>query len=101
MKFVHKSPFPMDTNIPHLRQLTHQSFLPLIPQVNHTAMNYKIVTSGSAEQLSAKVNELIKDVGKPVGSHQALVTHQQNRFSGDQHKDTVYDVEYSQTMIKD
>ncbi len=64
-------------------------------------MNYKIVTSSSAEQLSAKVNELIKDGWKPVGSHHAMVTHQQNRFSGDQHKDTVYDVEYSQTMIKD
>lgn len=64
-------------------------------------MNYKIVTSSSAEHLSAKVNELIKDGWKLVGSHQALVTHQQNRFSGDQHKDTVYDVEYSQTMIKE
>ena len=64
-------------------------------------MNYKIVTSTSAEQLSAKVNELIKEGWKPAGSHQVLVTHQQNRFSGDQHKDTVYDLEYSQTMIKD
>jgi hypothetical protein len=63
-------------------------------------MNYKIVTSSSAEQLTAKVDELIKEGWKPVGSHQALVTHQQNRFSGDQHKDTVYDVEYSQTMTK-
>jgi hypothetical protein len=63
-------------------------------------MDYKIVTSISPEQLTVKVNELIKAGWKPVGSHQALVTHQQNMFSGDQRKDTVCDVEYSQTMIK-
>ena len=64
-------------------------------------MDYKIVTSNSPEQLTAKVNELIKEGWKPVGSHHALVRHQQNRFSGSQHKDTIYDVEYSQTVIKD
>jgi len=64
-------------------------------------MDYKIVTSSSPEQLTEKVNGLIKLGWKPVGSHQVLVRHQQNRFSGDQHKDTVYDVEYSQTMIKE
>ena len=63
-------------------------------------MDYKIVTSNSSEQLTAKVSELIKEGWKPVGSHQALVTHQQNRFSGSQHKDTVYEVEYSQTMLR-
>jgi len=64
-------------------------------------MDYKIVTSSTPEQLTVKVNELIKEGWKPVGGHQAFITHQQNRFSGDQHKDTVYDVEYSQTMIKE
>jgi hypothetical protein len=27
--------------------------------------------------------------------------HSQNRFSGMQHKDTIHELEYSQTMIKD
>jgi hypothetical protein len=62
-------------------------------------MDYTVVTSSSPEQLVVKVKELIKDGWKPVGGHQAVVTHQQNRYSGDQHKDTVYDIEYGQTMI--
>lgn len=64
-------------------------------------MDYQIVTTSSTGQLVVKVKELIKEGWKPVGGHQALVTHQQNRFSGDQHKDTVYDLEYSQTMINE
>jgi len=64
-------------------------------------MDYKIVTSSSPDQLTVKVKELIKEGWKPVGGHQALVTHQQNRYSGDQHKDTVCDLEYSQSMTKE
>ena len=64
-------------------------------------MDYRIVTSSSPEQLVVKVKDLIKEGWKPVGGLQALVTHKQNRYSGDQHKDTVYDVEYSQAMIKE
>jgi len=63
-------------------------------------MEYKIVTSGSPEQLSSKVMELIKEWWKPVGGHRVVETHRQNRFSGTQHMDTTIKVEYSQTMVR-
>ena len=64
-------------------------------------MNYKIVTSSSPQTLTTKINELTTDGWKPVGSHQVVVIHSQNRFSGSQHMDTKHETEYSQTMVKE
>lgn len=63
-------------------------------------MEYKILSSSSPESLTNKVNNLIKEGWLVKGSHQVVVTHQQNRFRGDQHVDTLNEVEYTQTMVK-
>ena len=63
-------------------------------------MEYKIVISHSAEDLSKKVTELIGGGWESIGSHQVQIRHQQNRFRGQQHVDTLNDLEYTQTMIK-
>jgi hypothetical protein len=64
-------------------------------------MEYKIVSATSPNYLSNEVNNLIKDGWKPIGSHQVVIRHSQNRFSGMQHKDTLNELEYTQTMIKE
>jgi hypothetical protein len=64
-------------------------------------MEQKIITSGSAHGLNEKIDKLISEGWKPLGSHQVALKHSQNRFSGMQHKDTIHELEYSQTMIKD
>jgi hypothetical protein len=61
---------------------------------------YKIIESGSPNSLTREVNELIKEGWTPVGSHQVVIRREQNRFRGQQHVDTLNDIEYSQTMIK-
>jgi hypothetical protein len=62
---------------------------------------YKIIESGSPNGLTREVNELIKEGWVPVGSHQVVIRKEQNRFRGQQHVDTLNDVEYSQTLIKE
>jgi len=64
-------------------------------------MEYKIVSASSPQGLTSKIIELMTDGWKPVGSHQVVVLHSQNRFSGSQHMDTRNETEYSQTMIKE
>jgi hypothetical protein len=64
-------------------------------------MNYEIVTAGSPNELNRKINECISEGWKPVGGHQAVLIHSQNRYSGTQHMDTRHEVEYSQTMVKE
>jgi len=64
-------------------------------------MEYTIITRNSAGTLAEKVNQHIQDGWKPVGSHQVVEFHRQNRFSGTQFKDTHIESEYSQTMIKE
>jgi allophanate hydrolase subunit 1 len=64
-------------------------------------MEYKIVSGGSPSDLSTKVNERIKDGWKTIGSHQVVIHREQNRFSGQQHMDTLNSLEYSQTMVKE
>jgi hypothetical protein len=64
-------------------------------------MEQKIITSGSAHGLNEKIEKLISEGWKPLGSHQVVAKHSKNRFSGTQHKDTIHELEYSQTMIKD
>ena len=63
-------------------------------------MEYKIVSAGSPSELTTKVNERLKDNWKLLGSHQVVIHREQNRFAGQQHMDTINQLEYSQTMIK-
>ena len=63
-------------------------------------MEYKIVSSSSPQGLTNTLNLLIGEGWEPKGSHQVVVVHSQNRFSGTTHKDTTHETEYSQTMIK-
>ena len=64
-------------------------------------MEQKIITSSSASGLNEKIQKMIEEGWKPLGSHQVVVKHSQNRFAGMQHKDTINEIEYSQTIIKD
>ena len=63
-------------------------------------MDYKVITSSSPEGLTTKVSEMLSQGWEPVGSHQVLTIKEQNRYRGDQHIDTLYQLEYSQTIIK-
>ncbi len=67
----------------------------------HKHMEFKVIVSHSGEDLTRKVNELIEIGWKPIGSHQVCIRHQQNRFRGQQHVDTLNDIEYSQTLTKE
>lgn len=64
-------------------------------------MEYKVIESGSVGELNRQIKEMIGEGWKPVGSHQVVVKHVQNRFAGLQHKDTINSLEYSQSMIKE
>jgi hypothetical protein len=63
-------------------------------------MEYKIVSGGSPSELTTKVNEKLNDGWELVGSHQVVIHREQNRYSGQQHMDTLNQLEYSQTMCK-
>ncbi len=62
-------------------------------------MKYKIVTSSSPQGLSNTINLLIGEGWEPVGPHQVVIIHSQNRYSGMQLMDTKHETEYSQTMV--
>lgn len=64
-------------------------------------MEQKILTAHSASDLNSKLADAIKEGWTPVGSHHVVETHHQMRFTGMQHKDTIIDREYSQTVKKD
>jgi len=64
-------------------------------------MEYKVVSASSASGLTIEVREHMSEGWKPIGSHQVVTDHIQNRFSGMQHKDSVYTHTYSQTMVKE
>lgn len=64
-------------------------------------MEQKVITSSSAHGLNSKVKEMVDEGWKPLGSHQVVVVHSQNRYSGMQHMDTRHELEYSQTMVKE
>lgn len=64
-------------------------------------MEFKILRSHTASGLNQQINEHIFEGFKPVGGHQVVKVHEQLRFSGLQHKDTIIEVEYSQSMIKE
>jgi hypothetical protein len=61
---------------------------------------YKIISSSSPQLLSNTINLLIGEGWEPIGPHQVVVVHSQNRYSGSQHMDTKHETEYSQTMVK-
>ena len=63
-------------------------------------MEYKVIYASSPSELTTKVNQYINEGFEPIGSHQVATIHAQNRFRGDQHADTKYELEYSQTLIK-
>ena len=64
-------------------------------------IDYIIVTSYSASQLSIKVKQLmVSDHWIPIGNHSVVETHHQLKYSGKQHMQTVIKSEYSQTLIK-
>ena len=63
-------------------------------------MEYKVIYGDSPSELSSKVNQYINEGWKLLGSHQVVVRREQNRYSGSQHMDTLYQLEYSQTIIK-
>jgi hypothetical protein len=63
-------------------------------------MKYKLITSSSPQGLTNTINLLIGEGWTPVGSHQVVVIHSQNHYSGMQLMDTKHETEYSQTMIK-
>jgi hypothetical protein len=66
----------------------------------NTDMEYIVLSSGSPSDLSRKVNDHIVTGWKPVGSHQVVTTHKQNRFRGTELVDSLYQHEYTQTMVK-
>lgn len=63
-------------------------------------MEYKVIVSHSAHDLTQKVNEMIQEGWEPIGSHQVQIRHVQNRFRGNEHVDSLNDLEYTQTLIK-
>ena len=63
-------------------------------------MEYKIVSAGSPNELTTKVNERLKDGWELIGSHQVVIHREQKRYSGMQHMDTLNQLEYSQTMCR-
>jgi hypothetical protein len=63
-------------------------------------MEYKVIVSHSAHDLTQKVNEMIQEGWVPIGSHQVQIRHVQNRFRGNEHVDSLNDLEYTQTLIK-
>jgi len=58
----------------------------------------KIIAAGSPEGLNSKIQEMIAEGWKPMGSHSAVNTHSVNRYRGTQHMDTIHKTEYSITM---
>jgi len=63
-------------------------------------MEYKVVEANTVESLTKKVNSLIELGWEPVGSHQSQVRHMQNRYRGSDHMDSIYTLEYTQTLVK-
>mgnify|MGYP000046985005 FL=1 len=63
-------------------------------------MEQKIITSHSASALNTQIKEMIEQGWEPIGSHQVVESHHQMRFAGNQHRDTIIEREYSQTMRK-
>jgi hypothetical protein len=63
-------------------------------------MEQKIIKSSSISDLNTKMADMIAEGWEPIGEHKAVEKHHQLRYSGMQHKDTMVESEYSQTMRK-
>jgi hypothetical protein len=63
-------------------------------------IEYKIATSATANELSSKVNDLIKDGWKPVDSHKVSIKLFCWCFSGNRHMDTINEFEFTQTLTR-
>ena len=63
-------------------------------------MQYKILTSQTSSGLNKLIQSYIDDGWTVVGSHKVAIVHEQNRFAGSQHKDTIYELEYSISIKK-
>ncbi|MEI6586716.1 MAG: DUF1737 domain-containing protein [Sediminibacterium sp.] len=63
--------------------------------------NYKIASAGSPQGLTEQIKLLIADGWEPMGSHQVIQHHAQNRYRGDQLMDTIYQSEYTITMVRE
>lgn len=63
-------------------------------------MEQKIITSHTASGLNEKIKQMISEGWEPIGGHSVVQVTAQNRYSGMQHQDTIYEYEYSQTMRK-
>jgi len=61
----------------------------------------KILSHHTVSGLNEKIASAEAEGYKVIGGHQAVNTHAQNRFAGMQHKDTIYEVEYSVTVTKE
>ena len=64
-------------------------------------MEQLILTSQSASGLNTSIKNMVAQGWTPIGPHQVVEVHHQLRYSGMQHKDTVIELEYSQTIKKD
>ena len=62
---------------------------------------YEIVKAKSASELNAKIKACISEGWTPVGSHQVVTQIMQNQYAGMQHQRSLYENEYSQTMVKE
>jgi len=63
-------------------------------------MEYKILVGESPNELTRLVNDHIKEGWVISGSHQVVIRREQNRYSGQQHMDTLNQLEYTQTIIR-
>jgi len=62
--------------------------------------SFKILTSHSVSELNRLIQSHIEDGWSIVGSHQVATIRELNRFAGNQHKDTVCELEYSISIKK-
>ena len=61
---------------------------------------YKVVSGGSPNELSNKVNENLNEGWEIFGGHQVVIQHQEYRYGGDRISESRHQLEYTQTMCK-
>lgn len=59
----------------------------------------KVIYADSVGSINEQISKGMTEGWTPLGSHQVVVSHEQLRYSGMQHKDTIVSKEYSQTMV--
>lgn len=64
-------------------------------------MEQMILTSNSAQGINTSIKNMVAQGWTPVGSHKVVELCHQLSYSGMQHKHTVIELEYSQTIRKD